>query len=283
MFAAAAACSFVACNPDGVQGDDDGPDRPDAGDDSDAPVGDTPCDMSGRWIAEQHVTSVALGADQDTTTWYYYEITQEGDTFTITKGLNCGLVVDGTASVGIDDATLEALASMESAGPGRQGTFRESGGMCEFKLDRSYNLRGANKNTFLLDVWQVGDEPKPLSEFPALPTEPPGMEDWDGDNMHGITLRSGLGNRDACQRDWNEHEGTVPQFAAQFGGDGVITVTWDSQEGISDQTTPILRVTATPQPPGWARYARAPGLPEGGTDLELCQAVQDLAAETWPP
>jgi len=274
---------LVGCTPDGVNGDDDGSDHPDAGDAPDAEGGDTPCDMSGRWVAEQHVTSVALSADQNTTTWYYYEITQTGDAFTITKSLNCGLVVDGTTTVGIDDATLAALAGTENAGPGRQGTFALSGDHCEFQLDRSYNLRGANKNTFLLAVWQVGDPPKPLSDFPALPSAPPGMEDWDGDNMDGITLRSSLGNRYVCQRDWNEHSGTAPMFASQFGGDGVITVQWDSQEGISTQTPLLLRTTATPKPPGWSRYARAPGLPTDASDLEMCHAVQDLAAEIWPP
>jgi hypothetical protein len=288
MFAAAAACSFCACTPDGVEGDDDGgDDAPDANTGPDADVGDQPCSMAGRWIAEQHVVSTALGADQRTTTWYYYEIEQAAgsDTFTITKVNNCGLVVDGTTTVGLDDATLGALATNEAAGPGRQGTFKVSGDQCEFSLDRSYNLRGANKDTFLLDVWQVGDPPKPLSEFPALPTAPAGgMEDWEPDNMDGITLHAGtLGNRYVCQRDWNEHEGTAPQFAAKFGGDGVINVTWDGQEGISEQTTPFLRVTAAPKPGGWARYARAPNLPTGVSDLQLCKAVQDLAAETWPP
>lgn len=271
----------AACAQDGVNGDDDGNDAPDA--DStrpDAEVGDAPCDMTGRWIAEQHTVSVALSTDQRTTNYFLFDITQEGDVFTITRALHCGFVVDGTTTVTLDDATLAALLDQEMAGQGRQGRYVQAGDTCTFELDRIYNLRGASKATYL-DGWTVGDPDRPLSDFPALPTSEPGMEDWDGDAMHGITLRSGLGNRYVCQRDWNEHAGTTPTFASQFGGEGVIVVQWDSQEGISTQTPPLLRVSATPSGDGWARYARAGGLADGATDLETCRAVQALAQETW--
>lgn len=276
------------CEQDGIAGidgidagGDDGPTGPDAD------VGDDPCDMTGRWIGEQHTVSVALGANQNTTNWYYYEITQTGDAFTATKALNCGFVVDGTTTVTLDDATLKSLAEREFAGPGRAGTFKLSndGQSCEFVFDRQYNLRGANKATYLTNHWNVGDADKPLSQFPALPTAPPGMEDWDLDNMDGISLRSGLGGRYVAQRDFNEHSGRVPTFAAMFGGQGVISVVWDSQEGISTQTAPLLRTTATPSGNGWARYARADTLTvvETGPDAALmtCKNVQQLAMQTW--
>jgi hypothetical protein len=280
--------SGAACSSDGVMGED----GVDAGADAkptgpDANVGASPCDMTGTWIGEQHTTSTALGSDQNTTTWYYYKITQTGDRFTVTDQLNCGLVVDGTTTVTLDDATLEALAPQEFAGPGRSGTFKKSadGSHCDFTFERMYNLRGADKAMYLTSTWKVGDAAKPLSAFPALPSGPPGMQDWDKDNMDGITLRSGLGNRYVSQRDYNEHAGTVPQFAATFGGKGVITVKWDSQEGISMQTPPLLRVTAAPKGDGWARYARADTTLVLGTGahaaLDTCRHVQQLAKSTW--
>ena len=278
-----------ACSSDGVTGSDGvdaGADAPMVG--PDANVGANPCDMTGTWIAEQHTTSTALGSDQNTTTWYYYQITQSGDRFTVVDQLNCGLVVDGTTTVTLDDATLEALAPQEFAGEGRAGSFKPSadGQHCDFSFDRMYNLRGADKATYLTAAWKVGDPPKPLSAFPAMPTSPPGMQDWDKDNMDGITLRSGLGNRYVAQRDYNEHAGTVPQFAAQFGGSGVIDVKWDSEEGISTQTSPLLRVTATPKGDGWARYARADTtltVVKTGAHpaLDTCRNVQQLAKSTW--
>jgi hypothetical protein len=278
------------CSKDGVAGSDGA----DAGADAapsgpDANVGANPCDMTGVWIAEQHVTATALSTDQNTTTWYYYKITQTGDAFTVVDQLNCGLVVDGTTTVSINDATLEALAPQEFAGIGRSGTFKADadGQHCDFAFDRMYNLRGANKATYLTDTWKVGDPPKPLSDFAALPTAPPGMEDWDKDGMDGITLSSGLGNRYVAQRDYNEHAGTVPQFAAQFGGMGVIDVKWDTQEGISNETSPLLRVSATPKGDGWARYARADSTLTVVTTgahpaLDTCHNVQQLAQKTWP-
>jgi hypothetical protein len=273
-----------ACVKDGVGADDDIDDPDGGGGGPDANVGDRPCDLSGRWIAEQHTVSVALATDQRATNWYYFEITQSADRFTIERALHCGFVVDGSTTVVIDDATLAALAGTEMAGPGRQGTYAPIAGGegCRFELDRIYNVRGADKAAFLTDHWRVGDAARPLAELPTLPTAPPGMQDWDGDNMDGITLRSGFGNRYVCQRDWNEHSGTTPVFAARFGGPGEIVVKWDSQEGISTQTPPLLRTTATPKGDGWARYARAPDLDVSGTDLQTCRAVQQLAQQTWP-
>jgi len=287
--AAGISAETTACSNDGV----DGSDGSDAGIDSmatgpDANVGTNPCDMTGVWIAEQHVTSTALSTDQNTTTWYYYKIAQTGDKFTVMDQLDCGLVVDGTVTVTLADATLEALATQEFAGMGRTGTFKASadGQHCDFAFDRMYNVRGADKAMYLTNTWKVGDPPKPLSMFTALPTAPPGMQDWDKDNMDGITLLAGgLGNRFVAQRDYNEHAGTVAKFASQFGGKGVIVVKWDSQEGISDQTSPILRSTATPKGDGWARYARADTTLKMGTGahaaLDTCRNVQQLAKSAW--
>jgi hypothetical protein len=201
----------------------------------------------------------------------------------IARALGRALVVDGTTTVTIGDETLAALARQEMAGPNRQGTYAQNGDQCEFSLDRSYNLRGANKAQYLTDHWNVGDPDKELSTFPELPSAPPGMEDWDGDEMDGITLTSGLGPRYVSQRDWNQHSGTTDTFASQFGGEGVIVVEWDNQEGISDQTAPLLRNTASPSGDGWARYARAPQLEIiRDDDLTSCRNVQQLAQQIWP-
>jgi hypothetical protein len=275
---------LCGCAPDGVRGSDGhgGSDGGGAGG-PDADVGDGPCDMAGVWVVEQHTTSIALSTDQNTTNWYYWRVTQEGDQFTITEGLNCGFVVDGTTTVTLGDDTLEALARNEALLVGRQGSYAVDGDGCAFHLERSYNLRGADKAAYLTDHWQLGDPDLALSEFPDMPSAPPGMEDWDADNMDGITLISGLGGRYVSQRDWNEHDGRGPQFAAAFGDEESITVFWDSQEGISEQTSPILRTTATPAPPGWARYARADGLDiVDGDELATCRNVQQLAQEIWP-
>lgn len=243
------------------------------------------CDMTGTWIVAQVTTSVALGADQTSVNWFYHSITQQADTFTVNESLNCGFRVTGTTTVTLPDATTLALAENTSSSVGRTGTFTLNGGMCDFSINRAYNIRGADKAQFLANHWTIGDPPKPLGDFPQLPGDAgAGMEDWDSDGMEGITLSTGLGNRYVAQRDWNEHAGTVAPMSTSFGGDGVIVVTWDSQEAVSDQTSVLLRAGSTPQNPGHAYYAKVDGMLTvvPNDKLETCKNVQRLALETWP-
>jgi hypothetical protein len=231
------------------------------------------------------VHATALGADQKTVNWFYHSISQDGDAFTIDDSLNCGFRVTGTTTVTLPDATLTALAEHTSSSVGRKGTFALNGGMCDFALDRTYNIRGATESTFLDDHWMVGDPDKPLGDFPQLPGDASaGMEDWDSDGKEGITLSTGLGERYVAQRDWNQHAGTVPTQSTSFGGDGVIVVTWDSQEAVSSQTSVLLRTSATPVNPGYAYYAKvgAALTVVPGDVLATCKNVQRLALETWP-
>jgi hypothetical protein len=283
---------LAGCASDSVNGDDDDDDDDD--DDvvdidggqppgPDAPPGASRCNMAGVWVAEQYTVSVALGADQTAVNYYYFDISQDGDTFIINKQLNCGFIVTGSANVTVPNATLEALADNEFAGLGRKGTFAEEGDACHFSLQRSYSVRGANKAEFLTDVWNIGDDPIDLDDFPALPAnEAQGMEDWDNDGREAITLEvSGLlsGKRAVAQRDWTEHEGTVPALVDQFGGEGVIVVHWDSQEAVSTVDTDFgLGTTAIPSGDGWARYARVGSqlTVVEGNPLQTCLNVQSL-------
>jgi hypothetical protein len=241
--------------------------------------------MTGRWVIEEHTTSMALGAEQRKTAWSYVDVTQRGETFTIDRGLPCGYVITGTTTVTLPDATLQALALQDSVGAGRRGRFAPTsdGQRCDFALDRMYHLRGAHRHLYLLDHWRVGDPPRPLTEFPPLPEAPPGMEDWDLDLMDGFTQRTGLGDRYIAQRDWSEHAGAADRFATRFGGEGAVTVRWDSQEAVSDQTPVLLRTVATPHGDGWARYVRADDLDVAGGELATCRLVQARARATWPP
>lgn len=241
------------------------------------------CDFSGRWIVAQTTFSTALSATQTAVNWFYHEVSQSGDTFTIDYSLSCGFRVTGTTTVGLPDATLVALAERSSS-VGRQGTFSDLGdGTCALSVDRIYDIRGANMDMYLRDHWSVGDTPIALGDLPALP-ENGALEDWDNDNMHGITMQTGLGNRFVGQRDWNEHAGVVPYGADRFGGEGVVTVTWDGQESVSTQTPLILHTTSTPQNPGRASYARVGSelviIP--GDLLRSCKNVQRLALELFP-
>lgn len=268
------------------------------GDDSPPPDGGTPppdgptepeCDLTGRWIVQHSTFSEALMAEQIATNWFYFEIVQEGDAFAVVDGLNCGLEVRGTTTVYLSEATLEALAQNNNSSRGRTGTFvlNQDGTQCELALDRTYNIRGANRE--ILDSrWKMGDPPIPLDDFPLPEDAASGMEDWDADGKEGITLLSGLGSRCVAQLDWNEYSGTVPTGEDQFGGMGVIDVRFDSRETISKDTDPLLGlVTATPLGVGYAYMARVGDALQLGTgarpELETCHNVQALALERFGP
>lgn len=248
------------------------------------------CDMTGQWIEVQVAFAEALGARQTTVNWIYYEIAQHGDVFTATRSLNCGLRVTGTTTVTLSEETMEALAIHNPSSQGRKGTFvpTPDGTGCRFDLDRAYNLRGAHWERFLADYWMVGDPPRDLTTFPPLPMNAgEGMEDWDGDGIEGITLRTSLGDRYVAQRDWNEEHGTVPASSRQFGGEGVVVVTWDGQEAVSEETNLFLRTSSTPLNPGRAWWIKVDGELQVVTDgprpeLETCRNVQRLALEKQP-
>lgn len=254
----------------------------------DAAPGTGECDMTGEWVVAQVTFSEALGQDQKSVNWFYHRIEQTGATFTIADSYNCGFRVTGTTTVTLKDATLEALATHNSSSVGRGGTFTESGGMCVFDLERTYNIRGADKDAFLWDHWSIGDPDKELNTFPTLPGDAAaGMQDWDSDGHEGFTLVTGLGERYVAQRDWNSHSGYVPKGATEFGGEGVVVVEWDGQEAVSTETPPLLRTTSLPLSPGWAYWGRVDAMVEIVTTgdspvLDTCKNVQRAALEMFP-
>jgi hypothetical protein len=297
---AALSCSALACGDGGTLADPVQPDPAGA----DAPPPDTApieeevskltassrCDLTGTWIVAQETYATALSAQQTSVNWFYHEIEQDGVEVTIRKSLNCGLRVTGSTTVTLSDAALVALARNTSSSVGRTGIFGLSsdGTRCQLALARTYNIRGANKQRFLTDHWQLGAAPKPLAEFPRLPaSEAEGMEDWDNDGREGYTLSTGFGDRYVAQRDWNEHHGPVELDADEFGTRWPIAVVWDGEEVVSAQTPAFLRATATPVGNGRAYYRRADDLAvanDGPTpELTTCKNVQRLALQAWPP
>jgi hypothetical protein len=249
------------------------------------------CNMTGTWVVAQVTHSVALGAQQKSVNWFLHEIDQSGGRFEIVRSLNCGFRVTGTTTATLGDPALGALAKFTSSSVGRRGTMTETedGTRCRFELDRTYNIHGANKARFLTDHWRTGDPPKDLAEFPPLPEDAAsGMEDWDGDGVEGLTIRTGLGDRHVAQRDWNDHAGFVPKAADEFGGENVVVAAWDGQEVVSKVTNPLLRVRSEPESPGFAHYRRLSAgeitFRESGAtpEVDTCKDVQRKALELWP-
>ena len=248
------------------------------------------CDLSGRWIEVQVTRATALGAAQKATNWFFHEISQDGDDFTITRSLSCGLKVTGTTTVTLSDATMEAIAKRASTSTGRTGSFAPTAdGKCAFVLHRGYTLYGATPGPFLTDHWKNGDPDKELDSFPPLPASADeGMEDWDADGKEGITLSTGLGPRYVAQRHWTSEQGMVPQgFDDRFGGDGVVVVTYDAQEKVSTQTSPLLQTGSTPINPGYSHFLRVDERLEEVTtgahpERDTCKNVVAIALTDLP-
>jgi hypothetical protein len=115
------------------------------------------------------------------------------------------------------------------------------------------------------------------------------MEDWDHDGHEGLTQLTGLGDRYTAELDWHAFAGTVPQRSDQFGGEGVISVDYDSRESVSTETPALLQTSSSPIPPGYGAMARVKASDVEATgdhkELQTCKNVQALAIEKFgdPP
>lgn len=214
-----------------------------------------PCNLGGHWIARQTDFSrdAVVGEVQTSSNWYYLEIAQEGERFTVKRSLNCGLEVTGTVHVTLTPGGFRSLLSSNpqdgsSGRRPRHGSFREEGDHCELSMSRHYFVRGVPES-YLPDDF---DAELPIESLaPKLPTkdEPEGAIDADGDEIPGLTLDisgNASGKRHVAQRDWVEYRSVpgyppIPRFATEL----VTRSFFDNEES-------ILAATECSQPLGCA-------------------------------
>lgn len=253
---------------------------------------DPQCDLRGGWLQQNELLNSALGSTQIATTWSYHRFEQQGTQVRVVQSLDCGLTVRGTTDVSISDATLEAVATRSPNATGVRGSFTRSadGSSCTLAMERTYSIRGADRERFLNAVWKVGDPPRPLSDFPLPMSKAAGMEDWDGDGHEGITVLTGLGDRYFAQVDFYATRGQVPLGSTQFGGKGVLFIDHDQRDVVSAETPLLLQAAGIPMPPGYAFMARVEGefsVPQAGEHalLDACRQVQALSVKKFgdPP
>ena len=109
---------------------------------------DADCDFNGVWLAKQLTVSEALGLPQTSNSWFYMELQQTGDEVVVTKSLDCGVEVRGTATVTLSRNTLEAALLLNSQ-VGRKATLVKRDGKCAFETARFWKVRGADEPRFL--------------------------------------------------------------------------------------------------------------------------------------
>jgi hypothetical protein len=232
-----AALIAVGCAPDVVEPDGfvREPSRPDAGTPMGMPPPSMPsmapstmtagsCDLSGRWLIAQRVLTTALGQQQSSHTWFYYEIEQKGANLVVTRGLHCGFVVVKKTSLAanVDSSGSWPMFLQKNTSTGRRGTYVKNGTSCRLVLETEYVVRGATVTAYM-------DPKQPLpTRMQKASGTTPGWEDWDGDDQPGISLKvsSSLasGTLYTVQRDWTRYDGITstdgPKFKVSIGYGG---------------------------------------------------------------
>lgn len=167
---------------------------------------DPECDMNGIWIADLVTVSEALLMPQYANTFHYFEIEQDGADFVVTKHFNCGIEVQGTATVTLSVATTKALMTV-SRQEGRVGTMQLDGSTCAFDLDRYWALRGA-EDSYKPTPQNSSESMAQVQASLPLPdsSAPAGAVEFEGDGIPGMALNvTGIvnGTRHSIQRDWH--------------------------------------------------------------------------------
>lgn len=241
-----------------------------------------PCDLSGRWLSTVHTVTDALGQKQVARSYVYYEITQTGDTFTVTRGTDCGDDVEGLGAFAATCDFRPAWPSIANkAGyTGRTGTSVADGAGCKVTFAKWYTVRGATI-------------PHYLDPAVAMPTadekasgDTPGWEDWDGDGNPGITgTISGVatGKIFTAPRVWTELTDSVTDVTQTFK----LPVVWDQDANVmAVDGSPVLNseaARASDPSLHWAQFARLTAEQGVGADnAALCANLVPLARTLTP-
>jgi hypothetical protein len=253
------------------------------------------CDLSGVWIARQNTESLALSLPQYANTWYYFELTQSGDSLTVARHFDCGIEVRGTVRVMLMPATTRALLA-HNLQAGRKGTVTPTAdGQCSVSIEPFWSVRGVPEDQFVPTPRNSGMTLAQVQAALPLPTADmvARTEDWDGDGKPGITwFVNGIvnGERNTIQRDWTRYF-SAPGYAVTAGsdfGDVVLRTEFSAEEvvfntqGLSQLSQPnaaaehTLTLRFLGRTPDDAR-ARAI---YGADDFETCAKVRATLPST---
>ncbi len=239
---------------------------------------DPECNLSGRWLVAQRVLATALGQDQASHNWFYFEVAHKGTAVLVVKGLHCGYEVMPITSLGaaVDSSGAWPAFLQHDSETGRAGSFAKEGASCRLQLEKRYVIRGAT-----IAYYSDPAHPLPMPADMANGSNP-GWEDWDADSNPGISLKVNSplasGTLYVAQRDYTMYDGTTSQMADKFK----VSITYDSEQAVlgrSPGSSSAIETMSTPSSDLTQHYAWFHALGPGqamGTDAEICAAVRML-------
>jgi hypothetical protein len=235
-----------------------------------------PCDLTGRWLSTVHKVTDALGQLQYVHTYDYYEIQQQGDTFTVSKGLRCGDDARGTGlfAAAVDFSDTWAVVRQRVSYAGRKGSSVQVAAGCQIELEPYYVVLGATIPHYL-------DPSIPLpSAEDAASGATPGWEDWDEDGNPGITGRvSGAvsGEIHVAPRSWTSASGVVSDVGEPF----TLPLEWDQEQNVMaiDGSSLLRSSAARAAEPElhFMELARLGPSQATGDDSAICNQIVELA------
>jgi hypothetical protein len=180
-------------------------------DDEPGPDGDMAnlgeCDASGVF-AVRMVTYAQFIIESSTSTWFYLEISQDGDQLEVVDSVDCGYGSVGGGMRAYTSTGAEPAFAEHNSQAGRKGVMKKSGELCDFRLDRFWTVHGVAEATYLPDgpfaTYDL-EEIKQRAPMPSM-SNPEGVEDWDQDGHPGVTCFIGSdAARYAAGRNWSEY------------------------------------------------------------------------------
>ena len=239
------------------------------------------CDMSGRWLQTVHKTTDGLGNLQYSHVYWYYEIAQSGDAFTVEKSLFCGTgtVGGGAFAITVDFSGAAEGLRMHVNNDGRKGKSVAAAEGCSIELEKVYLVYGATLPHYLDPSTTL-----PTAEEPAAGGKP-GWEDWDGDGNPGITgVCSGTvtGKIFTAPREWSSVSGTVSDISSVFK----LAFNYDQEPNVmSFDGSPFLGSSAVRAADASLHFVQFARLTDGqatGDDAAICKSINQLAPMLTP-
>jgi hypothetical protein len=239
------------------------------------------CDLTGPWLVTVHKVTDGLGNLQTVHDYYFYELKQNADAFTVAKSFKCGsdVIGGGAFAITVSYEAAQAGVIKHVSHNGRTGTSTSAAGGCQVEFAEQYTVGGATVPYYL-------DPATTLPTVDQMATDGmPGWEDWDEDGKPGITgvLEGTItGEIYTAAREWASYSGSVPDVGSAFK----LALEWDQEPNVmSFEGSPFLSssaVRAADASLHFVELARLSAEQASGEDLALCQRLVALAPTLTP-